>query len=40
MILTGEDVVFLFLHKMVLTRGKGWFPLMTKAVVDVVNYAG
>lgn len=35
MILAGED--FVFLHKMVLTREKGWFPLTTKAVVDIDN---
>lgn len=35
MVLAGED--FGFLHKMVLTREKGWFPLTTKAVVDIDN---
>lgn len=38
MILVDEVFGFLFLHKTVPTRGKGWFPLTTKAVVDVNNY--
>lgn len=33
----ADDFVFL-LHKMVLTRGKGWLPLTTKVVEDVDNY--